>query len=79
MIADDDADEADNVDQSPDDDDETTTPCPYCGCPIYEDSPRCPHCEKYLSEEDTASPRKPWWIIAGVLLVFYAIYRWIAG
>ena len=72
--------EADEVHESPDDDEETTTPCPSCRRPIYEDSYRCPHCGHYLSAEDTApSARKPWWIIVGSLLIFYVVYRWIAG
>jgi hypothetical protein len=41
---------------------------------------RCPHCENYLSEEDEAAPsRKPWWIIVGVLVCLYVVYRWIVG
>ena len=60
-------------------DEETTIPCPYCRRPIYEDAPRCPYCENYIVEEDAASRRKPWWIIIGTLLVFYVVYRWIAG
>ena len=69
-------------DESPDGDDEgITIPCPHCKRPIYEDSYRCPYCGNYLSEEETTSSRsgKPWWIVLGVLLVFYVIYRWIAG
>jgi hypothetical protein len=47
---------------------------------IHEDSVRCPHCENYLSEEDAAAPsRKPWWIIVGVLVCLYVVYRWIVG
>ena len=70
--------EADDADETPDDD-ETTIPCPYCGRPIYEDSYRCPRCGNYLSDEDAATPRKPWWIIVGVVLTLYVVYRWIAG
>jgi hypothetical protein len=54
-------------------------PCPHCGRSIYEESQRCPYCENYISEEDTIPARKPWWIIVGVSLVFYVVYRWIAG
>ena len=70
-----------DVDEVPDgDDEETTVPCPYCGRQIHEDSYRCPHCGNYISEEDTpSSSRKPWWIIVGVLLVLYVVFRWIVG
>jgi hypothetical protein len=60
-----------------DEDEEPTVPCPYCRCLIHEDSPRCPHCGNFISEEDTAPGRKPWWIILGVLLALYVVYRWI--
>jgi hypothetical protein len=62
-----------------DEDEETTVPCPYCRRPIHEDSPRCPLCGNYISEEDTVPARKPWWIIVGVLLALYVVYRWIVG
>ena len=58
-------------------DGDTTTPCPYCRRPIYEDSLRCPHCGNYISEEDAPAARKPWWIILGAVLVLYVVYRWI--
>jgi hypothetical protein len=59
------------------DDEEPTVPCPYCKRPILEDTPRCPYCENYISAEDAAPTRKPWWLIVGVLLGLYAVYRWI--
>ena len=62
-----------------DDDEDVTIPCPYCRRPIYEDSQRCPHCGNYISEEDAAPRRKPWWIIVGTVAVLYIVYRWIAG
>ena len=57
--------EARDADEAADGDEETTIPCPYCRRPIYEDSPRCPHCGNYLSAEDAAPARKPWWILVG--------------
>ena len=55
-----------------------TIPCPHCQREIYEEAERCPHCEHYLSQEEAFPPsRKPWWLIVGVLLCLYAVYRWI--
>jgi hypothetical protein len=58
-------------------DEEPTVPCPYCKREIPEDAPRCPYCEHYISEEDPPPSRKPWWIILGVVLGLYVVYRWI--
>ena len=33
---------------------DATIDCPHCGKEIYEDAERCPHCERYLSDEDAA-------------------------
>ena len=69
-------------DENDDEDDDETIPCPYCGRRIYEESERCPYCENYILDEDrenAVSPRKPWWILVGTLLVFYIVYRWIIG
>jgi uncharacterized paraquat-inducible protein A len=60
-------------------DEEPTIPCPNCKRQIHEDSPRCPYCENYISEEDTVPARKPWWIYVGAVLCLYVVYRWIAG
>jgi hypothetical protein len=59
------------------DEDDSTVPCPYCGQEMYEDAPRCPHCGQYISDEDAAPRRKPWWIIIGVLLCLCAVLVWI--
>ena len=61
------------------DDDDDTIPCPHCRREIHEESQRCPHCGNYISEEDAAPARKPWWIIVGVILVLYVVYRWVVG
>ncbi len=58
-------------------DEEPTVPCPCCREEIHEDAQRCPHCGKYISEEDAPPDRKSWWIIVGVILCLYAVYRWI--
>ncbi len=62
---------------SNDDDDAETIPCPYCKREIHEDAQRCPHCENYISTEDTPPTAKPWWIIIGVVACLYAMYRCI--
>jgi hypothetical protein len=69
----------DDEDGSENDDEESTIPCPYCRRPIYEESQRCPYCGSYISAEDAAPTRKRWWIIVGVVLALYVIYRWIVG
>ncbi|HEX3728143.1 MAG TPA: hypothetical protein VHV08_17950 [Pirellulales bacterium] len=73
---DDDEDDFDE-DYPEDDDDETTVPCPYCRREIHEDSERCPYCEHYISGEDAPAERKPWWIVAGVILCLLIVIRWI--
>ena len=69
----------DGVDDSPDEDDEPMMACPHCKKQIHEDSQRCPFCEQYISREDAPPARKPWWIIIGVLVCLYVVYRWIVG
>jgi hypothetical protein len=61
------------------DDDDYTVPCPFCKRPIHEDAQRCPYCGNYISEEDRPPQRKPWWIVVGVLVCLYLVYRWVTG
>ncbi|MSR60078.1 MAG: zinc ribbon domain-containing protein [Planctomycetaceae bacterium] len=70
--------DSDEFDGAPQNDD-ATMPCPYCRRDIPEDTPRCPYCENYLSEEDAPPQRKPWWILAGIIVCLYIVYRWMAG
>lgn len=58
------------------DDDEALEKCPYCGHEIFEGSPRCPHCHKYISEEDIPTGRKPWWFIIGACLALFGLLVW---
>lgn len=71
-----DDDDVDSGDDS-DDGDEPTVACPYCRNEIFEDSPRCPHCERYLSREDSAAPRRPLWVVVTALVCLAAILWWI--
>ncbi len=60
-----------------DDSEELTGPCPWCKAQIHEDAEQCPSCGKYLSAEDAPPQPKPLWIVIGVGLCLYAVYRWI--
>ena len=53
--------------------------CPYCREPVYEDAQRCPHCERYISEEDAPPSRRPVWIIAGILVSLAIALIWAFG
>ena len=79
---DDDRWQADEDDDPPEedvdpDDGEPLVECRYCHREILEDSPYCPYCENYISEEDAPPARRPWWFIAGVILCLLIIYTWI--
>ena len=69
----------DDFDQETEDDGEPTISCPYCGTEVYEDSPRCPSCENYLSLEDSppTATNKPWWVLLGAGLGLLAFLRWL--
>lgn len=68
----------DGIDSQDDDlSDELTIPCPSCRREIFEDSPRCPYCERYLSEEDRTWPSQPAWIVATALVCLAAILWWM--
>ncbi len=54
-----------------------TAPCPYCRRAIYEDSPSCPHCGNYVTDEDAPPGRKPWWLIVGALVCLAVLLLWI--
>lgn len=60
-----------------DSDDEPTITCPYCGSEVHEDSPRCPSCENYLSNEDRPPAPKPWWFLIGAGLGLLVFLRWL--
>lgn len=77
---DDDDRECDDEDEDWSDDDEVDTiPCPHCGQDVHEEAQFCPRCENYLSEEDSPSPPKPWWMLIGALLAMGVALTWIMG
>ncbi len=67
----------DDEDLADDADEDATVPCPYCGREILEDSPWCPACERYLSEEDHAGPGKPLWVIVTALVCLGIAVAWL--
>jgi hypothetical protein len=73
----DDDSEADADVRDDDDDDDPTVPCPFCRRDILEDTPRCPHCERYLSPDDFARRSKPLWVLI-TAAVCLAIAIWLA-
>ncbi len=76
MSRDDDWDDED-YDDLPDGAESEVRACPYCGEDVYEDAERCPHCDRYLSKETSGASPKPWWVIVGVIVCLYIVYRWI--
>jgi hypothetical protein len=66
-----------DADEPADEDDDETVPCPHCRQPVYEDAERCPHCERYLSQEDAPVGRKPVWIVIGTVAALIVVYMWI--
>lgn len=64
------------ADLGDDADEEPTVPCPSCRRDILEDSPRCPHCGRYISEEDHASSKKPLWVIVTAVACLAAAIWW---
>lgn len=82
MATRDDDEEDDEWDEEADDDgdepdEEPTVPCPYCRREMLEDSPRCPHCERYISAEDHAAPGKPLWVILTALICLAIALWWV--
>jgi hypothetical protein len=67
----------DEADSGDDSDDEPTVPCPYCRREMLEDSPRCPHCERYISAEDSPGPRRPLWLLLTALACLGMAVWWV--
>ena len=69
--------EDDPSDDEDDEDEEDTRKCPCCRRDIHEESVRCPHCDEYVSSEEATQERKPWWVVIGVIVCLYIVYRWV--
>lgn len=60
-----------------DEDDDGLVPCPYCRAEMLEDSPRCPSCGQYISEEDATPRRKPLWLLATIAICLIIALMWL--
>ena len=60
-----------------DDDEAETIPCPNCGADVYEDAPRCPSCDEYITASNSVWIGRPWWWIglgiAGIAATILAL------
>lgn len=82
MAFDDEDDESSDWDEpqgAGDDFDDGTAPCPACGEPMFEDSPRCPACGDYVSADAASRSPRPRWIVVTVLVCLAAAVWWIVG
>ena len=59
----------DDADFEDDEEDDGYIPCPYCGETMLEAADYCPACERWITSEDTATKRRPWWIVAVILIL----------
>jgi hypothetical protein len=47
-------------------------PCPFCRRAVHEDADLCPGCGNFIGGSDDPSPRWPWWITIGTILLLVA-------
>ena len=57
--------------------DEPTVPCPYCRRELLEDSPWCPTCDRYITDEEFRRAGRPVWVVV-TAIVCLAIALWWA-
>jgi len=62
-------DEADFEDDEEEEDEDGYIPCPHCGETMLEAADYCPACERWMTSEDTPPKRRPWWIVAVILIL----------
>jgi len=69
-------------DDSSEDDESSTMPCPRCRREVWEDADRCPRCGYYLTddemeeEERSAGPGFKWKWVSIALLAVFALGLW---
>jgi len=61
------------------DQDSETIDCPFCGEPIHEDTPRCPHCGMWVEDLSPAWQRSLGWFwpVMVALLVAVILVYWL--
>ena len=70
----------DEADQDDEEDDAPLVECPYCGREISGLVELCPHCRSYISSEDAPAPRRPVWLVAGVIVcLVIVLLAWVLG
>ena len=62
-----------------DGDSSDTLPCPVCGEPVFEDSPRCPSCGQYITPGGTGVAARPAWILITALVCLALALWWVFG
>lgn len=79
-ITDDDGYDDDDSDWRADDDDDSvdTHPCPMCSAEVYADTPSCPRCGHYFTDDDPKplNATRPWWVIFTAALIL-GIYGYL--
>ena len=65
-----DVDDADDVDQPPEDD---CLPCPECGAVIYDDSVQCPRCGTYLPADNYGNETGWWYWLCRLAIILLLI------
>lgn len=67
----------DEFDETEDDGAETcVTTCQHCGREMYEDSPQCPSCGLYATQEGRSAEPKPRWQTLGAVAAVVAVLTW---
>lgn len=68
------------MDLEEDDDGDYVVDCLYCGQPIHEDAPRCPHCGQWQDAEHSPATRRAggwFWPVMVALLVAVILVMWM--
>ena len=61
------------LDETEDEDDAETLPCPACGTDVYEDCECCGTCGEYLDFSTAGLSGWPWWFVALGLAGIFAV------